>query len=103
MHDSSFYYLNPANVQQVGPVDQDFYNQAANQLAICHIDVFLYNSAEKTYLLLNLADECDQPLRGLVYKGENFFKSAERNCFEKLGIKACAIKKLGVEETFFMI
>lgn len=104
-HGHAFFYLNPVDVQRVGMIKKETYKDAVTNLPIACVDVFLYNPANRTYLLVLRKDP---PAKGVwwlpggrLYKGETFFSCSVRKCKEEVGLDATPVKTLGFVATLF--
>lgn len=104
----TFRYLKASDIQKIGMTEKRIYAEAVQNLPIPCVDVFLFNPASKSYLLVLRKDPPAKnfwwPPGGRVYKGETLAECAKRKCLEELGLKpsdVMAIKNLGVVETFF--
>lgn len=104
----TFRYLKASDIQKVGMTEKRIYAEAVQNLPIPCVDVFLFNPANKSYLLVLRNDPPAKnfwwPPGGPVYKGETLAECAKRKCCEELGLKQSdvfAIRNIGVAETFF--
>jgi colanic acid biosynthesis protein WcaH len=104
----TFRYLKASDIQKIGMTEKRIYAEAVQNLPIPCVDVFLFNPASKSYLLVLRKDPPAKnfwwPPGGRVYKGETLAECAKRKCREELGLRftdVTVIKNLGVVETFF--
>lgn len=110
---SLFYDDDIAALTEVKPerkfLPGDFYEIMVRDCIICCVDCVVIRKNEhngKRECLL--VERSDEPAKGLwwwpggrIYKGETFFKAAERKCVEETGVKGTPIQVLGVYNTFF--
>lgn len=101
----SFLYLKKEEIETVGMIKKETYQNAVVQLPICCVDTFLFNPADNTYLLVLRKDP---PAKGTwwlpggrLYKGESFFECSVRKCKEEVGLDVTAEKTLGFAATIF--
>lgn len=101
--DNSYEYFQP--IKEVGHLDSGFYSKAVQNLPIVCVDIFLYDSKQKKYLVVKRDQE---PLKGSYWfpggrinKGESFFKAAKRKCKQELGVKVVPKFVLDVASTTF--
>jgi ADP-ribose pyrophosphatase YjhB (NUDIX family) len=102
---STFLYLDQAQVEHVGNIKKDSYQEAVRQLPIPCVDTFLFNPRNRSYFLVLRKDP---PAKGVwwlpggrLQKGENFFTCSIRKCKEEAGLEVSAVKHLGCFATIF--
>lgn len=102
----SFQYLKREDIQKVGMTEKKIYSDAVANLPIACVDVFLYHSSSKQYLLVLRKDPPAKnfwwPPGGRVFKGELLTECARRKCREEIGATdVSSVRILGVAETLF--
>ena len=103
--ENTFLYLKNSDVIETRFLGRKFYKEAVESLPIVCVDIFLFNSQDKTYLLVKRKDP---PAKGLwwvpggrLYKGEGFNNCCKRKCWEEAGLDVQPLKILGFAATIF--
>lgn len=89
----------------VGLLEASTYKSAVQQLPIACVDIFLYNSLLKAYLLVYRKNAPAKEMwwmpGGRIYKGESFFEAAQRKCWDEVKVKVIPLAQLGTYSTIF--
>lgn len=93
------------NASIVRQLPKELYTQAVKNLPIVCVDVFVLNMSKKEYLLVLRENQPAKNMYwlpgGRMYKGESFFTSAQRKCFEEVGLQVSPVQVLDVYSTIF--
>lgn len=101
--DNHFVFLQEP--EQIATIEGSLYQSCVKLLPICCVDIFVYNTFNATYLLIQRLNPPAKNMfwfpGGRIYKGESFFDAAQRKCKEEINLEVLPISIIDVYTTIF--